>query len=110
MPLEAGLIAYTALTSLAMVDKRRHPKPALRFVPPFDHARLAGIALMALSFLAAIYRFGIGQGVVAWIGQLSIAAVAFVLLLSWRPRIAVLLAMAALPVALVLALLHFSGI
>lgn len=102
MPLETGLIAYSALTSIAMIDKRRRPKPPVPFAILFDHARMAGVALILLSAITAMYRFGIGHGVVMWLGQLSIAGVALVLLLSWQPRLAVIASAATLLLGLAL--------
>ena len=94
MPLEAGLFAYAGLTSLAVARKKHRPVRPLRLMPTPEQARLIGVALLALSFAAAIQRFGAAQGVVAWTGQLCVAGTVFVLLLSWQHRMAILIGMA----------------
>ena len=54
--------------------------------------RVLGWALLALSAAVAIARWGPPLGVTAWIGQMCVAAALLALLLSWRPRAAVMLA------------------
>ena len=65
---------------------------------------LAGL-LLALSATVAMFRFGAAMGVAAWIGQLSVGGALLVLLLSWRPRLA--LSFAALAFGLGAVLLMF---
>ncbi|AJP72980.1 DUF3325 family protein [Sphingomonas hengshuiensis] len=103
MAFEAGLIAYTGLAGLAAsVAKHRRDDPALRLLPPAT-VRVAGSVLLGLSLLLAIAGWGSAIGIVGWVAQISVAGVAFVLLLSWRPRIAFRLSIAALLCAGVIA-------
>jgi hypothetical protein len=99
MPLESGLIAYAAFANLAVGIKKHRPKkpvPAM-LAPP--KARIAGAVLLALSLIVAVLRFGGAQGFVAWVGELCIAGAALVLLMSWRPRLALGLSLATLACA-----------
>lgn len=103
MPLETGLLSYAALAALALAVKKHRPRN-LPVLPPANVARLAGWTLLALSALVAMLRFGPALGSVAWVGQLCVSGALFVLLLSWRPRLALGLAGPALAAALISAL------
>lgn len=87
MPLDAALFAYAGLAGLALGthQHRRVALPVIGTVEPRT-AKLAGGALMALSILAAMLGYGAAQGIVAWVGLLSIAGVCLVLLLSRWPQ------------------------
>lgn len=102
MPIETGLLSYAALATLSLAVKKHRPKN-LSALPHVTTARLAGWTLLALSALAAILRFGPALGSVAWVGQLCVSGALFVLLLSWRPQVALLLAGPALAMALIAA-------
>jgi hypothetical protein len=91
--LEAGLLAYAGFASLAIARKRHRPTRPLPVMPAPAQARLIGVALLALSFAVALFRFGVAQGPVAWTGQLCVAGVAFVLLLSLHHRMAIAIGM-----------------
>lgn len=89
MPLESALIAYAGFSVLALgTQRQRHALAPL--APPLEpmSARLIGAALLVLSLAAAIGRFGPRQGPVAWLGLISLAALALVLVLSRWPRTA----------------------
>lgn len=101
MPIEPGLIGYAAFASLALAMKKHRPAHPIPLMPSLHSARPLGWMLIACAGVVAILRFGGAQGVVAWIGQMCVAGAAMVLLLSWRPRIALLLAPFALALALV---------
>lgn len=86
MSLEPALLGYAGLALFAAVQGRTPYRPS---EPPFLTSRLAmqvgGIVLLALSLASAFALYGPYQGVVAWIGLLSLGGVALVLLLSrWR--------------------------
>ncbi|MDF0542152.1 DUF3325 domain-containing protein [Sphingobium sp. H39-3-25] len=105
MPLESGLIAYAAFANLAVAIKKHRPKkpvPAM-LAPP--RARLVGAVLLAISLIVAVLRFGGAQGFVAWVGELCIAGAMLVLLMSWRPRLALSLGLATLACAVPFVLL-----
>lgn len=103
MPLETGLLSYAALATLALAVKKHRPKN-LPLLPSTTIAKVVGWTLLALSAIAAMLRFGPALGSVAWVGQLCVSGALFVLLLSWRPRLALLLAGSALAAALISAL------
>lgn len=103
MQLDPALISYAGLASLALSVKRHRPVPPLPLMPRSGTARLAGWLLLLAALLVSIRHLGGAQGVVAWIGQTCLAGAALVLLMSWRPRLAFLLAIALLLVAIPLA-------
>lgn len=105
MSLETGLIGFAALASLAVAMKKHRTGPSLPrwFAAPI--ARVLGWSLLGLSAIVACAGFGVALGMVAWIGQLSVAGVLLILLLSWRPDAVPGAAVAALvcaPLALLL--------
>lgn len=104
MPFETGLLAYAAFANLALVQKKHRPARPLPVMLTPRRARLLGWALLLASLVVALHRFGAAQGIVAWTGQLCVAGAAFVLLLSWNHRTALLAGLFTPVVALVLAL------
>jgi hypothetical protein len=102
MPLESGLIAYAALANLALARPKHRPMSPLPLMASPAVARKLGVLL--LSVLAAMLRFGVAQGVVGWIGQLCVAGAVLVLLMSWRSRVALMLGLPALLVAMLVTL------
>lgn len=104
MPLESGLIGYAAWASLALAYKRGLPQTPAAITPSPRAARIAGYALLAISAVAAMLRFGPPIGVVAWLAELSVAGALIIVVLSWRPRLALALAPPALAGAVALAL------
>lgn len=96
MSLESGLIGYAALASLALVVKKYRPFPPLPILPSPSAARWFGWLLLGLAAILATIRFGVEQGIVAWVGQTCISGAALVLLMSWRPHLAYALAVPAL--------------
>lgn len=103
MSLEPGLIAYAALANLAMARKKHRPAPPLPQTALPSVVRGIGILLLLVSAMAAMLRFGAAQGIVAWTGQLCVAGTALVLLMSWRPRAALMLGVPALLAAIAVA-------
>lgn len=102
MPLEPLLAAYAGLASLAQATKRHRIALPEGVLSAPAVARAIGVGLLALSLVLAIARFGAAIGPVAWTGQLCLAGGTLVLLMSWRPRLALALALPALAGALVL--------
>lgn len=96
MPLEPGLIGFAGLTGLALAMKKHGSGLALPARLQPGAIRALGWALLGLAAAIAVWRFGPGMGMTVWIGQLSVAATALVLLISWRPALAPGLALAAL--------------
>ncbi|MES2498520.1 MAG: DUF3325 family protein [Pseudomonadota bacterium] len=84
MPLETALLGYAGLALFAAVRGRT---PHRRVEPPFltsrPAMRIVGIVLLSLSLVTAFTRYGPYQGMVAWLGLLSLSGIALVLLLSW---------------------------
>lgn len=105
MSLEPGLIGFAGLTSLSLtMPKHRGALPPPARLSP-GRARVLGWVLIAASAALACAGFGVGMGVVAWIGQLSVAGVLMILLMSWRPAATPAVAMIALACAPLLGLL-----
>jgi hypothetical protein len=88
MSLEAGVVSFAALTCLALAMPKHRTKMASGALPPPRAARILGWALLAVALATAVARFGPAFGVVAWIGQISIAGALLALLMSWRPAYA----------------------
>jgi len=86
MPLEAGCLAYAALANIALTWPR-HRALAVRTVPPVYRFAAAGVFL-ALGLVFAITHLGGPQGVIAWFGLVSAAAMVLVLTLSRWPAVA----------------------
>ncbi|MBB3103851.1 DUF3325 domain-containing protein [Azomonas macrocytogenes] len=62
--------------------------------------QIGGWLMLAFAIFVCIDARGISVGIVQWIVQLTLAALALVLLLAYRPRLIVPLALVAPPVAL----------
>ena len=103
MPYESGLISYVAFTSLALAVKKHRSGLEPLALPSQRVLRVWGWALLAFSAVVAVAQLGPALGVTAWIGQMCVAAPFLVLLLSWRPRLATILAGASLICALFVA-------
>lgn len=105
MPYESGLISYAAFASLALAMEKHASNVAWSALPSQRVLRILGWTLLALSATAAVVRLGAPLGVTTWIGQMCVAAPLLVLLLSWRPGLAVILAGVSLACALLIAIL-----
>ena len=101
MLFDSGLISYAAFASLTLGMYKHRPKPPLPLMPSVFTARVLGWALLLCAGAAAVWQLGAAQGIIAWIGQVCLGGVVMVLLLSWRPRLALNLA----PVALIAGLI-----
>lgn len=101
MSLETGLISYAAFASLALAVRKHRPAPPLPVMPSARAARLLGWLLLAIALIVAMLRVGPAQGVVAWIGQMCVAGAILVLLLSWQSRLALMLAVPTLILAMI---------
>lgn len=88
MSVEAGLIAFAGLTCLSLAMKKHRAKVRVRHIPSSTVTRTMGWLLLGVSFVVAIFAFGPAMGVVAWMGQLSVAGAILVLMMSRRPGIA----------------------
>lgn len=95
-------LTYAGLAWLCLAMDRHHRQVAGGTVQPgiARLLRLAGFAALVLSFAAAIAAEGWSLGPVAWFGSLTAAGLALVLLLPYRPRLAIGLSLAGCLVAI----------
>ena len=101
----ALLLCYGGFTALCLSMDRHHAellgrKPSSR---RRQQMKLAGWLLLALSLWAAVASTGWGLGLVEWCAVLMLSALLLVLLMPYRPRLALSLAGVSLllsPVAL----------
>lgn len=105
MLLEGLMTAYAAFAMLAIGMKRYRPAVGDGVGPSSHVSRLGGAMLLILSCLPTLHREGYAQGMVAWLGSISLAAILLVLLMSWRPVAAFMLAVPALMLSGLLVLL-----
>lgn len=94
----ASLLCYAGFTALCL-SMDRHHADLLGRKPPRRlrlGLKLAGAILLALSFWAAVSVAGWGLGLVEWFAVLMLSALLLVLLLPYRPRLALALAAASL--------------
>ncbi|MCF5720966.1 DUF3325 domain-containing protein [Pseudomonas syringae] len=90
----ALLMCYAGFTALCLSTDRHHgellhskPSARRRWV-----LRVMGWLLLALSIWPAVTLAGWGQGLVEWCAVLMLSALLLVLLLPYRPRLALMLA------------------
>jgi nitrate reductase NapE component len=90
----ALLMCYAGFTALCLSTDRHHgellhsrPSPRRRIV-----LRVIGWLLLTVSIWPAVAVAGWGLGVVEWCAVLMLSALLLVLLLPYRPRLALLLA------------------
>jgi len=90
----ALLLCYVGFTALCLSTDRHHgellhskPSPNRRLA-----LRLAGWLLLIVSIWPAVHTTDWGQGLVEWCAVLMCSALLLVLLLPYRPRLALILA------------------
>ncbi|MCX4066004.1 DUF3325 domain-containing protein [Pseudomonas sp. S1Bt30] len=90
----AMLMCYAGFTALCLATDRHHgellrskPSPARRL-----GLRVAGGLLLTLAIGPAVWLSGWAQGLVEWCAVLMLSALLLVLLLPYRPRLALILA------------------
>nr|WP_314562428.1 DUF3325 domain-containing protein [uncultured Pseudomonas sp.] len=90
----ALLMCYAGFTALCLSTDRHHgellrskPSPRRRL-----GLRVAGWVLLAVSIWPAVDSAGWGLGLVEWCAVLMLSALLLVLLLPYRPRLALILA------------------
>jgi len=90
----ALLMCYAGFTALCLSTDRHHgellhskPSPPRRLT-----LRVAGWLLLALSMWPAVAASNWAQGVVEWCAVLMLSALLLVLLMPYRPRLALILA------------------
>ncbi|WP_025131663.1 DUF3325 domain-containing protein [Pseudomonas sp. PH1b] len=103
------LLCYAGFTGLCLSLERHHGellghKPSAR---RRHGLRLGGWLLLGLSLVAAVVDTGWGLGLVQWCGLLMCSALALVLLLPYRPRLALSMAGASLLASPLAAFAHF---
>ncbi|QHF43357.1 hypothetical protein PspS35_05965 [Pseudomonas sp. S35] len=94
----ALLMCYAGFTALCLATDRHHgellhskPSPRRRL-----GLRVAGWSLLGVAIWPAVSVAGWGQGLVEWCAVLMLSALLLVLLLPYRPRLALILAGAGL--------------
>ncbi|VVM60005.1 hypothetical protein PS662_01260 [Pseudomonas fluorescens] len=90
----ALLLCYAGFTALCLSMERHHAE-LLRRKPTAHHRqllKLAGGLLLVLSLWAAVSATGWGLGLVEWFAVLMLSALLLVLLMPYRPRLALSLA------------------
>lgn len=90
----ALLLCYGGFTALCLSMDRHHAellgrKPSAR---RRQGMKLSGWLLLALSLWAAVSSTGWGLGLVEWFAVLMFSALVLVLLMPYRPRLALVLA------------------
>ncbi|WP_413703556.1 DUF3325 domain-containing protein [Pseudomonas sp. Pseusp16] len=90
----AALLCYAGFTALCLSMDRHHaellghkPTPRRRF-----GLKLLGWLLLSWSLWAAVVAAGWGSGLVQWFGMLMLSALLLVLLMPYRPHLALSLA------------------
>lgn len=93
------LLAYSGMIGLCQGMERHYKQVWQRLPAPLLRRglRVAGWALLVASFAACVMAWGWSMGPVGWFGQISLAGFVLILLLPYRPRLAVLLPLAAWP-------------
>jgi len=90
--LASALLAHAGFAALALAMDRhyRSMRATRRACPPRLRSglRAAGAFALALSLATALHAWPPADGAVAWFGLLTVAALALVLLLAYRPRAA----------------------
>ncbi|MGE4322967.1 MAG: DUF3325 domain-containing protein [Sphingobium sp.] len=102
MGITALALSFLAFVAFALAMDRHHGqildgRPGARFRRSM---RLAGAALLCLSAAACVAAYGWSIGLTWWIGILTAAAMPLLLLLTYRPRAIVPMAMACPVIAL----------
>lgn len=90
----ALLLCYTGFTALCMSMDRHHGELLRRKLSTGRRVglRAAGWALLIVSIWPAVRATGWAQGLVEWCAVLMLSALLLVLLLPYRPRLALTLA------------------
>ncbi|PHV09133.1 hypothetical protein CSQ96_01160 [Janthinobacterium sp. BJB412] len=92
----AGLgLCYAGMSGLALALDRHHRQLRGADCPPRRGMllRAAGAALLLLALQPCIQYWGVGAGITAWLGCLTMGAFLFIGLLPYAPRAATLLAL-----------------
>lgn len=95
-------LSYGGMAGICLAMDRHHAQVWRRDASPAFRRALqaAGWTLIALAAVPCVRGWGGSVGTVLWLGWLSAAALALVLLLSYRPRLAAGLAALCAPLAL----------
>jgi hypothetical protein len=85
-------LCYVGMTALAMAGYRLRGLrlPGGGTMPPVRASRALGVAALVAALTLAMLRAGGPQGVVCFIGTVTLAGAALVLTLSFRPAVAIL--------------------
>jgi hypothetical protein len=90
----ALLLCYAGFTALCLSMDRHHGELLHRKLPPRRRLglRLAGWWLLIVSIWPAVVAAGWARGLVEWCAVLMLSGLLLVLLLPYRPRLALILA------------------
>ena len=107
--LAAGLLSYAGFSALCLAMERHHQEMLGRRPSPSRKVqlRVAGWALLALSLWVSVLSAGWAMGLVRWTAVLMGSAVFLVWLLPYRPRWALVLAVAGLLLGLMAAVVRW---
>ena len=100
-------LAYAGFVAMCLAMERHHEQVfRTRAIPPRRRRLLAALGwlLLAASALATVAASGWGLGLVLWAGVLTATAIPLSILLTYAPRVAMMLAAAPLPAGLALLL------
>lgn len=100
MSIEPALFGFAGLTSLALAMPKHRASLSFAVKTSPRTARVLGWVLLLAAAAIAVVSAGPAFGIVAWVGQLSVASAVLALLMSWRPAYAptaAILALAATP-------------
>ncbi|MBI0536327.1 DUF3325 domain-containing protein [Roseomonas sp. KE2513] len=100
-------LAYAGFVAMCLAMERHHEQVfRTRAVPPRRRRLLSvlGWLLLVASVLAMVSASGWGLGLVLWAGILTATAIPLSILLTYAPRMALMLAAAPLPAGLALLL------
>ncbi len=101
--LMAALLCYAAMSSLSLaMDRHYEQLTSQREVPEVRRRvfRIAGWTLLMLSAAACIRIWDVGIGLAVWFALLMAAALAVACGMTYVPRVAVAISVAALPLGL----------
>ncbi|WP_439863131.1 DUF3325 domain-containing protein [Pseudomonas antarctica] len=90
----ASLMCYAGFCALCLSTDRHHGELLRSKASPGRRLclRVAGWLLLSVSIWPAVAATGWGQGLVEWCAVLMLSALLLVLLLPYRPRLALILA------------------
>lgn len=98
-------LSYAGMTALSLAIDRHHRQVYGADTPPHRRSalRAAGGVLLAFALLPCVLLWGGGAGFVAWLGMLTVGALAAAVLLPYSPR-------SVAPLAAAIGMLSIAGL